>query len=387
MEMKLAIIHDWLTSYGGAERCVEALCGVWPQADIYTLVYRPDVFRDSLISRHKVSTSFAQRLPWSTTKFRHYFVLYPFAVEQFDLRGYDVVTSFSAAFSHGVLTDPDQVHICYKHTPMRYAWSGYQEYMDDPHIGRWWKRWLVKCILHRMRKWDYLAAQRPDVMLANSEEVRRRIWKYYRREAEVVHPPVAMPAKESYGNLAKEDYYVTIGRAVPYKRMGLIVEAFAQMGDKRLVVAGDGPELPRLRQIAKGRANVEILGFVDEAKKLELLARARAFVFAPHEDFGIAPLEAQACGTPVVAYGRGGALETVVDGVTGVFFEEQTVEALQRGLKRFEEVESHLDAAAIREHAERFSEDVYQRQFRRIVNEHTESRMPAGQCPVFQEGI
>jgi glycosyltransferase involved in cell wall biosynthesis len=196
-----------------------------------------------------------------------------------------------------------------------------------------------------------------------------------------------MPAKEAYSHLAKEDYYVTIGRSVPYKRMGLIVETFAQMGDKRLVVAGDGPELPRLRQIAKGRANIEILGFVDEAKKLELLARARAFVFAPHEDFGIAPLEAQACGTPVVAYGRGGALETVVDGVTGVFFEEQTVEALQRGLKRFEEIEGSLDPAAIREHAERFSEDVYKQRFRRIVSEHTESGTPVGRSPVFQERV
>ena len=384
--MKLAIIHDWLTSYGGAEKCVEALCDVWPEADIYTLVYRPDVFRESVISQHKVSTSFAQRLPWSRTKFRHYFMLYPYAVEQFDLRGYDVVISFSAAFSHGVLTDPDQVHICYKHTPMRYAWSGYQEYLADPHIRRSWKRLLVKRILHKMRRWDYVAAQRPDVMLANSEEVKRRIRKYYRREAEVVHPPVAIPAQEMYAGLAKKDYYVTIGRAVPYKKMGLIVEAFAQTNDRHLVVAGGGPELPRLRQIAKGRANVEILGFVDEARKLELLAQARAFVFAPHEDFGIAPLEAQACGTPVIAYGRGGALETVVEGKTGVFFEEQTVGALQQGLKRFEDVETTFDPAVIRKHAEGFSEDVFKQQFRRIVDEHMGHRRPASRRPVFQEG-
>lgn len=368
--MKLAIIQDWLTTLGGGEKCIEALCDVWSEADIYTIVYRSDVFENSVISRHQVTTSFAQKLPWSTTKFRHYFMLYPYAVEQFDLRGYDVVISFSAAFSHGVLTDPDQVHICYKHTPMRYAWSGYQEYLADPQICRSWKRLLVKRILHRMRAWDYVAAQRPDIMLANSEEVRCRIWKYYRREAEVVNPPVAMPPKDEYVGLAKEDYYVTLGRMVSYKKVDLIVEAFARTKDKRLVVAGAGPELPRLQQIAKGRANVEILGFVDEARKLELLAKARAFVFAPHEDFGIAPLEAQACGTPVIAYGRGGALETVVDGTTGVFFGEQTVEALQEGLKRFEKVEATFDPAVIREHAEQFSEDVFKQQFRRLVDEN-----------------
>lgn len=368
---------------GGGERCIEALCDVWSEADIYTIVYRPDVFENSVISRHQVTTSFAQRLPWSTKKFRHYFMLYPYAVEQFDLRGYDVVISFSAAFSHGVLTDPDQVHICYKHTPMRYAWSGYQEYLDDSHICRSWQRLLVKLILHRMRGWDYAAAQRPDIMLANSEEVRRRIRKYYRREAEVVNPPVAMPPKDEYVGLAKEDYYVTIGRMVSYKKMDLIVEAFGRMKDKRLVVAGAGPELPRLKQIAKGRANVEILGFVDEARKLELLGKARAFVFTAHEDFGIAPLEAQACGTPVIAYGRGGALETVVDGTTGVFFGEQTVEALQRGLKRFEKVEAMFDPAVIREHAEQFSEEVFKQQFRRIVDENIKHGT-APRCPVYQ---
>lgn len=368
--MRLAIIQDWLTTLGGGEKCIEALCDVWPEADIYTLVYRPDVFKDSPIARHRVTTSFAQKLPWSTTKFRHYFMLYPYAIEQFDLRGYDVVISFSAAFSHGVLTDPDQLHICYKHTPMRYAWSGYHEYLADPHVCQSWKRLLVKRILHRMRQWDYSAAQRPDIILANSHEVRRRIQKYYRREAQVVNPPVTMPSKDRYLGLDKEDYYVTVGRLVSYKKTDLIVEAFAHMKNRRLLVAGAGPELSRLRHMAKGRANVEILGFVDEARKLELLAKARAFIFAPHEDFGIVPLEAQACGTPVIAYGRGGALETVVEGATGTFFGEQTVEALQQGLDRFEDIEATFDPAVLREHAERFTEEVFQRRFQHIVEEN-----------------
>jgi glycosyltransferase involved in cell wall biosynthesis len=296
-------------------------------------------------------------------------MLYPYAIEQFDLRGYDVVVSFSAAFSHGVLTDPDQLHICYKHTPMRYAWSGYHEYLADPHLYQSWKRFLVRRILHRMRQWDYAAAQRPDIMVANSHEVRRRIEKYYRREAQVLNPPVTMPAKDEYLGLAKEDYYVTIGRMVSYKKMDLIVEAFGQMKDRRLLVAGAGPELARLRHLAKGRTNVEILGFVDEARKLELLAKARGFVFAPHEDFGIVPLEAQACGTPVIAYGKGGALETVVDGTTGVFFGAQTVEALREGIDRFESVEATFDPAVLREHAEQFTEEVFQQQFQRLIEE------------------
>lgn len=383
--MKVAIIQDWLTSYGGAEKCIEALCEIWPKADIYTLIFRPDVFRGSVISRHKVVTSFVQRLPWSATKFRHYFMLYPYAVEQFDLRDYEVVISFSAAFSHGVLTDPDQVHICYKHTPMRYAWSGYQEYLADPHIRRSWKRLLVKLILHQMRKWDFAAAQRPDVMLANSNEVKRRIWKYYRREAQVVHPPIEIPAEATCEHQPRDDYFVTVGRMVPYKRTDLIVKAFTRVGDKRLVVVGDGPELTHLKKMAKGVSNVEILGFVDESRKIELLGRARAFVFAAHEDFGIAPVESQACGTPVIAYGKGGALETVVDKETGVFFTEQSVEGLLQGIAMFEQVEQTLDQTAIREHARRFSKEIFQRRFKQIVEEHTKRPEPEARPLIPQE--
>ncbi|UCD53689.1 MAG: glycosyltransferase [Phycisphaerales bacterium] len=194
-----------------------------------------------------------------------------------------------------------------------------------------------------------------------------------------------MPPRDKYVGLAKEDYYVTIGRMVPYKKMDLIVEAFGRMKDKRLVVAGAGPELPRLKHLARGHANVEILGFVDESRKLELLGKARAFVFAPHEDFGIAPLEAQGCGTPVIAYGKGGALETIVDGTTGVFFTEQTAESLREGLERFEKIETTFDPAVIREHAEQFSEEVFQQRFRRIVEENIRCGA-APRRPVYQGG-
>lgn len=383
--MKLAIIQDWLTSLGGAEKCIEALCELWPDADIYTLIYRPDRFRDSLISHHRITTSFAQRLPWSTTKFRHYFALYPYAIEQFDLRDYGIVVSFSAAFAHGVLTDPDQAHICYKHTPMRYAWSGYQEYLADPQLRRLSKRLVAKLILHRMRRWDYAAAQRPDIMLANSEEVRRRIWKYYRRESQVVHPPVDVPGDGTHVDQTRHDYFVNIGRLVPYKRVDLIVQAFAQVPERHLVVAGSGPELNRLKEMAKGLSNVDILGFVDESQKIELLARARAFVFAAHEDFGIAPVEAQAYGTPIIAYGRGGALETVVEGQTGVFFEKQTVESLLQGIRVFEQMEHAFDPNAIRSHARTFGKEIFQRRFKTVVEECA-NRQECGVRPPVSHG-
>ncbi len=383
--MRLAIIQDWLTSLGGAEKCIEALCEIWPEADIYTLIYRPDMFTESVISRHKVVTSLAQRLPWSTTKFRYYFAFYPYAVEQFDLRGYDVVISFSAAFSHGILTSPDQRHICYKHTPMRYAWSGYQEYLEDPHVRGFAKRHLFKVLLHHMRRWDYLAAQRPDVMLANSDEVRRRIWKYYRREAQVVYPPVDLPAEGTDVEPAREDYFVSVGRLVAYKRVDLLVEAFAQAGDKRLVIAGDGPELGRLRKLARGASNIEILGYVDDERKRQLLQHARAFVFAAHEDFGIAPVEAQAYGTPVIAYGRGGALETVVDGRTGVMFPRQAVTHVLEALASFEQVEASFDPRAIREHARRFDRKTFQSHFQRLIEADTPPSNPRAEHLVHEE--
>lgn len=367
--MKVALVQDWLTSYGGAEKCIEALCEVWPEAEVFTLVYRPEVFKDSIISKHKVHTSFVQRLPLSTKFFRHYFALYPFAVEQYDLNEFDVIISFSAAFSHGVITGPEQLHICYKHTPMRYAWSGYHEYMKDPHIRTKWKNWLARFIIHRMRRWDYLAAQRPDFIIVNSQEVKRRVWKFYRREAIVINPPVEVDKITSVERGAKGDYYFTMSRMVPYKKIDLIVKTFSVMPDRTLVVASAGPEMARIRKLAKNCPNIELLGFVEEARKFELLRKARAFIFAAHEDFGIVAVEAQACGTPVIAYGKGGALETMVDGKTGVLFNPQTVEGLKEAVIRFLEMEDSFDAVAIRKHAEKFSVKIFKDKFSQFVEE------------------
>lgn len=367
--MRIAFIQDWLTDYGGAEKCIEALCEVWPDAEIFTLVYRPEIFKDSVISKHKVHSSFIQRLPWANTKHRNYFMLFPFAVEQYDLRKYDIVISLSAAFSHGVLTEPDQLHICYKHTPMRYAWSGYFEYLSDPHIRSKWKNWLARYIIHRMRRWDYLAAQRPDFMIANSSEVQQRIRKYYRREAIVINPPVEVDRIASNGDSIKEDYYFTMSRMVPYKRIDLIIKAFSDMPNRRLIVAGTGPQINRIRKLSTKCPNIQLVGFVDDANKFELLRKARAFVFAAHEDFGIVPIEAQACGTPVIAYGKGGSLETVIDGKTGLFFKEQTADSLKEAIESFSQAADSFDSAVIRRHAEKFDKEEFKGKFKRFVRE------------------
>jgi glycosyltransferase involved in cell wall biosynthesis len=367
--LKVAIVHDWLVNYGGAERCLEALCEIWPQADLFTIVFKPELFRDSIISECDVHSSFVQRLPLARSKYRYYFFLFPFAVEQYDLRKYDVVVSLSAGFSHGVLTRSDQLHICYKHTPMRYAWSGYFEYLDDPHIVSWWRNWLARYVIHRIRRWDYLAAQRPDFLIANSREVQQRIWKYYRRESVVINPPVEVSGISLTGDGRKEDYYLTISRMVPYKKIDVIVRAFREMPNHRLVVAGTGPEMTKIGKLSHGCSNIELVGFVDENRKFDLLRKARAFIFAAHEDFGIVPIEAQACGTPVIAFGKGGALETIIEGRTGLFFNECTVDSLKDAVARFLKVEDSLDAGLIHNHTKKFDKKIFQRKFKQFVEE------------------
>jgi len=367
--VKIAIVQDWLTSYGGAEKCIEAWCEIWPEADIYTLVYRADLFKNSIISRHKVRTSFIQQLPLSKTKFRHYLLLHPFAVEQYDLRHYDIIISSSAAFSHGVITGADQLHICYKHTPMRYAWSGYHEYLHQRYVRSKAKNWITRVALHRLRTWDFIAAQRPDLIVANSQQVRRRIWKYYRREAEVIYPPVDVDGIEPLPAQARDGYYVTMSRMVPYKKMDLIIETFAQTSNLPLIVAGDGPEMARLKKLAKNAPNINFFGFINSDRKTELLRKAKAFIFAACEDFGIAPIEAQACGTPVIAYGRGGALESVVDEKTGVFFAEQNIGGLKKAIDKFLTLKDSFDPVIIHEHAKKFDKEIFKRKFKRRVQE------------------
>ena len=353
---RVAIIHDWLVVYGGAERVLRELIALYPDCDVYSVVdFLADDQREQLFGK-RAATTFIQKLPFAKTKYRSYLPLMPFAIEQFDLSDYDLVISNSYAVAKGVITGPDQVHICFCNSPIRYAWDLQHQYLQQTGLTRGIKSLIARVVLHYMRVWDIRTACGVDQFISNSAYIARRILKTYRREAVVVNPPVDIQAFSL--RREKEDFYLTASRMVPYKRIDLIVEAFAAMPHRRLIVIGDGPEMARIRKHAK--SNITLLGYQNGEVLRDHMQRARAFVFAAEEDFGIVPVEAQACGTPVIAFGKGGALETVV-GIdnpggrppTGVFFESQTVEALIRAVGKFEE--TGIDPQACRDWAERFS--------------------------------
>ena len=363
--MRVALVHDWLTTMGGAEKVLEALAEIFP-ATVFTLVRDSKKLEGTPFKDMEVKTSFIQKLPKAESKYRFYLPLFPMAIEQFDLSGYDLVISSSHSIAKGVLTHADQLHICYCHTPMRYAWDLYQQYLREAKLKSGIKGVMAKFFLHYLRMWDAHASSRVDAYVANSQYVARRIRKLYQKEARVIYPPVDVDYFVMQED--KEDFYLTASRMVPYKKIDLIVEAFGEMPEKRLVVVGDGPEMEKVK--SKAKKNVEILGFQDDETLRSLLQRAKGFVFAALEDFGILPVEAQACGTPVLAFGKGGALETVREGETGLFYEEQTVGSLVEGVKRFE-MEA-FDPQKIRAHAERFRPEVFKEQFQALVLETME---------------
>ena len=369
--MRVAVIHDWLVTFGGAERTLEQMLRVLPQADVFTLIdFMPESQRGFLES-HLVRTSFLQRFPGARTRYRHYLPLMPLAIEQFDLSGYDLVVSSSYAVAKGVITGPDQVHICLCHSPMRYAWDLQHQYLRETGLARGLRSLLARALLHRIRNWDARTGNGVDDFIAISRFVARRIRKVYRRDSTVIHPPVDTEAFTYDPGVRREDFYVTASRLVPYKRVELIVEAFAGMADRTLVVIGDGPEARRVR--SKSGPNIRLLGEQPLPVLRDHLRRARAFVFAAEEDFGIVPLEAQACGTPVIALGKGGALETVVglDGArsTGVFFPEQSVSALQVAVDTFERESSRILPTACRDNALRFRAERFRQEFGAFVGD------------------
>jgi glycosyltransferase involved in cell wall biosynthesis len=358
--MKIAIVHDWLPVYGGAERVLEQMLHVFPGADLFSLIDALPENQRGFLRGKPVRTSFVQRLPFGRTHYRSYFPIMPFAVEQFDLSAYDLVISSSYSFAKGALTGPNQLHVCFCHSPIRYAWDMQHQYLKHG-AGR--SAWIARLLLHYVRLWDARTAHGVDRFIANSKYIARRIEKVYRRDSRVIYPPVDVDAFSVCHD--KEDFYVTASRLVPYKRIDLIVEAFAAMPDKKLVVLGDGPELKKLR--AKATPNVTMLGHQPFDVLVDHIQRAKAFIFAAEEDFGIAPVEAQACGTPVIAFGRGGAVETIVDGETGIFFSEQTAASICRAVREFEMVEEDLDPERIRENAERFSTARFRAKFKDYV--------------------
>jgi len=355
--MRVAIVCDWLVVYAGAERVLEQILKIYPDADLFCLVdFLPEDQRDFIMNK-STHTSFIQRLPCAKKSYRSYLPLMPLAVEQLDVSAYDLVISSSHAVAKGIITGPNQVHVSYVHSPIRYAWDLQNQYLQEANLTRGIKGWAARAILHYIRLWDYRTANGVDYFIANSKFIAKRIKKVYGRDAAVVYPPVDV---EAYGLCeSKEDFYLTASRMVPYKKVRLIVEAFNEMPEKKLLVIGDGPEYGKIKEVAKG--NITLMGYQPFAVLKEKMQKARAFVFAAEEDFGITPVEAQACGTPVIAYGKGGALETVrgqgTEEPTGMFFYEQTTEAIKEAVKSFETLSTHIIAQACRYNAERFSTD------------------------------
>jgi glycosyltransferase involved in cell wall biosynthesis len=350
--MRVAIVHYWLLGMRGGEKVVEALCRLYPDADLFTLFYQPDKVSDLIRSR-PVTTSF---LNAGRRFYRSLLPLMPLALEHFDLRDYDLVVSSESGPAKGVLTRADTLHICYCHTPMRYLWDLYPEYLHDLVRSRW-RRMMMAPVANYLRLWDYATAARVDDFVANGENTRKRIWKAYRREAHVIHPPVAV---ETFFHRPAEDYFLMVSELVPYKRLDYAVRFFARTG-RRLKIAGDGPEFKRLRKIAGGA--VEFCGRVSDTELRDLYARSRALVVPGEEDFGITMVEALASGKPVIALGRGGSVEIVPEG-GGVLYEEAREEGLADAVARFEGLEA--DARALQTWAVRFSEARFAEEFRRF---------------------
>lgn len=368
--MKLVLVHDWVITIGGAERCLEVFHKLWPEAPLYTLVYRDESVRRLGFAADQVHASFLQRFPRAQKWYRNYLPFYPLAIEQFDLSDYDVILSSSHAAAKGVLVRSDQLHICYCHTPVRYAWDLTHRYLNESGLMRGLKDFLARAFLHYIRLWDAAAANRVDYFIANSHYTARRIWRAYRREATVIYPPVDMERFRVWEK--KEDFFLFVSRLVPYKKADLVVAAFTRLG-LPLYVAGDGPQFAKCRRLA-GK-NVKFLGYQDDAAVADLLAKARALVFAAEDDFGIVPVEAQACGTPVIAYGKGGACETVVaadgtnwDQATGLFFPEQTPAALAAAVKQFLTWEGRFRPEVLRANAERFSRERFKREITAFIS-------------------
>lgn len=373
--MKTILVHDWLYTYVGSERVVEAILQCMPVETIYTLVDFLPPEKRFFLHEVPVKSSFIQHLPWARALRRHYLPLMPLAMESFDVSSADLVISSSSAIAKGVLTHGEQLHICYCYSPGRYFWDLTHEYLRGAHLEKGAKGFLARLLLHYLRLWDVANANRVDHYIAISDHIARRIWRVYRRPSTVIYPPVAVDKFPRHD--AKEDFYLTVSRLETYKRVDLIVDALRQLG-RKLVVVGEGPDLANIQAKAKGIANLEILGYQPDSVVLELMQRARAFVFAAQEDFGIVSVEAQACGTPVIAYGRGGSRE-IVQGVfpgelpgpetTGVFFREQTPKALIEAINWFEAVQDHITPEACRKNAEGFSRPRFELEFRQFVEQ------------------
>lgn len=368
----IGIVADWLVAYAGAEKVIKEFIDLYPGSELYSVVdFLSDTSREQLHNK-KAKTTFIQKLPFSKTKYQKYLPFMPLAIEQLDLSSHEVILSSSHAVAKGVLTGPDQLHISYVHSPIRYAWDLQHQYLQEAKLNNGVKGLLAKLILHKIRVWDYRTANGVDHFVANSKFISRRIKKVYGRHSDVIYPPVDV--ERFLLNENKDDYYFTASRLVPYKRIDLIVEAFSHMPEKKLVVIGDGSEMTKIK--SKATKNIEILGYQENSVMQNYMRNAKAFVFAAEEDFGITPVEAQACGTPVIAYGKGGALETIrpigVDMATGIFFHKQDVASIIEAVSSFNSVSEKLEPNNCRKNAVKFSRERFQNEMKIYVEKKWE---------------
>lgn len=373
--MKKALINDWYNQNGGAEKVIHSINNIWDDLDHFALVdFLDNDQRNFILHGKNAKTSFIQKLPFAKKNHRKYLQLFPIAIEQFDLRKYDLIISSSSSIAKGILTNSNQLHICYCHSPIRYAWDLYHQYLDEANLNKGLKGVYAKYVLHKIRIWDALTPNRVDYFIANSKYIAARIKKLYNRDALIIYPPVDC-SNFTIGETSG-DYYFTTSRMVPYKKISLIIEAFAKMPDKKLIVAGDGPDYKKISKLKT--PNIELLGFLNDKILLNYTQAAKAFIFAAEEDFGIAPIEAQACGIPVIAFGKGGALETIVGSFarenkikntdTGIFFEEQTVESVNFAINLFENNNFKFDKQVIRNQALKFSKERFEKELKAAVD-------------------
>lgn len=365
----LGIVADWLVTYAGAERVIKEFVDLYPDSTLYSVVdFLSDNDRSNFQGK-KAITSMIQNFPLSKRKYQNYLPFMPFAIEQLDVSKHDIVLSSSHAVAKGVITGPNQLHISYVHSPIRYAWDLQHQYLKESGLDSGIKGFLVRWLLHKIRIWDCRTANGVDHFIANSHFIARRIKKVYGRQADVIYPPVSVSNFDVCD--VKENFYLTASRMVPYKKIDLIVEAFSRMPDKKLIVIGDGSEMKKIK--SKASSNVEILGYQTNSVMKSYMEKAKAFVFAAEEDFGITPVEAQACGTPVIAYGRGGALETVIpigkSKPTGVFFEKQDIASLIQAVEGFESSSAVFEPVNCRSNALRFSDDRFRNEISDYINE------------------
>lgn len=368
--MKTAIVHEWLVNYMGSEKCVESFTNIYPDADIFTLLdFLEQTDRDTILKGKHATTSFIQKLPLAKSKRTFFLPIYPIAIEQFDLSNYAVILSSSHSVAKGVLTRWDQMHVCYCHTPIRYAWDLYHQYLREAGLTKGIKGMWAKYFLHKIRQWDISTANRPDYYIANSAYIAKRIKKTYNRDATVIYPPVDV---DKFSLQSKKDnYYIAISRFVPYKKMDIVVEAFSKMPDKKLLVIGDGPDTKRIKSLAT--PNIELLGYLRMEQLKSHLENARALVFPAEEDFGITVVEALACGTPVIALNRGGTAETVHNEINGLHFSSQSADGIIDAVSRFEKIENKFNPEEIRDSSLLFSRTNFEDNIRTFISAKSEA--------------